>query len=89
MRNKFTGYFKGWDICEDCGQRLHRHGEAGLRHPVRGTGTVSKVINGQYPNVKKAVVRPRTGLETHHFVLAKKAELSRPPYVSAGVAPKR
>ena len=64
MRNKFTGYFKGWDICEDCGQRLHRHGKTGLRHPVKSTGG-------------------RTGLQTHHFVLAKKAELSRPPSVSA------
>ena len=55
MRNTFTGYFKGWDRCEDCGAKLHRHGKTGLRHPVKSTGG-------------------RTGLQTHHFVLAKKAE---------------
>ena len=36
MRNTFTGYFSGWDSCEDCGLPLHRHGATGLRHPRKG-----------------------------------------------------
>jgi hypothetical protein len=54
MRNTFTGYFSGWDRCEDCKLPLHRHGATGLRHPRRGVNGWTGLQIHRYVLDKKA-----------------------------------
>ena len=59
MRNTFTGYSSGWDRCEDCGQRLSRFGDTGLRHPRKGVSRMTGLQIHEYVMTIKALTESR------------------------------